>query len=513
MFGKDSKTCYGNLLGKWKIIKTEVPMKNKRVLIWIYQLDQNLLKYLKEENVTVIAILGGASDDVPSFSIFDLFYRSATIPFNDHASRPIHLSDAFLYRYLDCISRVSFVPMTEECCYVDIGIVGADNVADWVQFHAQTILQLLQYYAPDEIWLFQKPHLGLDNLLVEVGRQLGLPVITFYQIAAPGKFIYEMNYDRSTKLELEFASCRNGAFKPNLFYMAQYDTMPTLERFVDRSSFYMKAPFKALLKGQRKQTINRVYLAGQKREWALLLLLMDCLCGRTRPIAFYRFSRRLRFRAALKKRALCHQVDLEKPFIYFALHYQPEASTSAQGGFFANQMNAIEAMREILPAGWWIYVKENPKQRYMFRDLPFYLRARQWPDVRFIDDSAQSEDMIKISRIVATVTGTVGYEALLLGKPCVYFGEAWYEGLPNAFRFNDKLNLVEISLFKGDIQELGKAVDAKMATAADGVVFPMSRALLAKDSDWPKMMRTTAKSLVRISDAAGSISDKGNIQT
>ena len=133
------------------------------------------------------------------------------------------------------------------------------------------------------------------------------------------------------------------------------------------------------------------------------------------------------------------------------------------------------------------------------------MRANQWPDVKFIDNSAQSEDLIKKSRIVATITGLVGYEALLLGKPCVFFGNAWYEGLPNAFRFNDALDLEEISFRKGDMRELGMAVDAKMARAADGVVFPMYKKLLDKDTDWTNLMRTTAKSLVRISDAAISI--------
>ena len=214
-----------------------------------------------------------------------------------------------------------------------------------------------------------------------------MPVLTFHQSMMPGKFFYERSSDRSGSLELEFTAPTIGAFRANLFYMKQYDTMPALERLADRSGFYMKAPFKVLFKGQRKQTMNRIYLAAQKREWAPLLLLMDCLCKRTREIAFYRFVRRLRFRAGSKKRVMCHQDDLQKPFVYFGLHAQPEASTSAQGGFFSNQMNAIEAIREILPAGWWICVKENPKQRYMYRDSPFYMRARQWPDVKFIDDS------------------------------------------------------------------------------------------------------------------------------
>jgi len=479
-------------------------MANKRVLIWIYELDRNLLKSLREENIEVVALLGGVSEDVPSFSIYDLFYRTAKLPFDQHAANPIELSDAFMYRYLDCVSRVSFMPLTEECNYVDIGIIGADNVADWAQFHAQTLLHLFQHYAPDEIWLLQKPHLGIDNLAVEIGRQLGLPVFTFFYSMMPGKFFYERNGDSSTSLDLEFTTPEIGAFRSNLFFMKRYDKMPALERLADRSGFYMTAPFKVLFNGQRKQTINRIYLAAQRRQWAPLLFLMDCLCKSTREHAFKRFVRRIRSRASLKKRVMCNQDDLQKPFVYFALQLQPEESTSALGGFFSNQVNAIEAIREILPDGWWICIKENPYQRYMYRDWPFYMRTRQWPDVKFIDDSANSQDLIKKSRIVASITGTVGYEALLMDKPCVHFGEAWYGGLPNAFRFKNTLDLEEISCLKGDAQELNEAMKAKMRLAGDGLVYPWAYGYYDQKVDWPELMRTTAKSLARISNSATS---------
>lgn len=477
--------------------------KPKKVIIWSYDLDQDLLKYLRSENIDVVALLVGISDEVPSFSIFDLFYRTEKIPFREHISSPVLLSDAFLHRYLNCISRLSFFPTTEKFNCLELGIVGADNVVDWAQFQAQTVLRVLQHYCPDEIWMNHPPHSGLDNLFFEVGRQLGLTVLTFHQSIMPGKFFYKVYCDEPVTPRLQFVAPPVGGFKPNLFYMRQDDWLSPHERLMERMRFYVTSPFK----GQRKQIIERLYIAAQRREWALLLLLMDCLCKRSREIAFTRFVRRLRFRSEMKKRIICHQEDLQKPFVFFALHLQPEMSTSALGGYFSNQMNAIEAIREILPKGWWICIKENPKQRYMCRDLPFYERARQWSEVKFINDSAGSEELIKQARIIATITGMVGYEALLLGKPCVYFGEAWYEGLPNALRFSKTLDLEEISCRKVDAQELSKAVEVKMTEAADGVVYPRHRALLDGNMDWSDLMKTTAKSLVRISDAAHFTSD------
>ena len=476
-------------------------MKNKKVILWVHDLDRDLLNYLREENVDVVAVVQAASKDgVPSISAFDLFYRTPKINFNQDDLSYIHLSDSFLNRYMDCISRVSFIPMTEAFTYIEIGVVDLDSVVDWAQYQAQTALSVLQQYQPDEIWITHSPHLGIDNILVEVARQLGLTVITFRQSLMPGKFFFNIVGNKEIEPKLLFTKPQCGITSEEPFYMNEGDALSNTQRFFERVSYYVMAPFK----GKRVQLTERLYRALQKRDWALFLLLLDCLCARTREVAFTRFIRRLRFRVELKRRSFCHEDDLQKPFIYFALHKQPEASTSALGGNFTNQMNAIEAMREILPGGWRILIKENPQQHYMYRSLAFYERVRQLPDVKIVDDSAKSDELIKQSRIVATISGTVGHEAIALGKPCVFFGNAFYEGLPNAFRFDEALDLEGISRQEGDAHKLNEAVKTMMTEAADGVIMPFFRGMLDKDVDWSSLMRTTAKSLVRISDAASS---------
>lgn len=478
----------------------------KRVIIIIDDLDPDLLRFLRDEGINVVAVIqAGSKEGIPSISPFDLFYRTKNIPFDESKNTYIHLSDSFLCQYLDCISRVSFMPMTEDHYYLDIGTVNADNVVDWAQFHAQNVLHLLNYYMPDEIWITHDPHLGFDNLFAELGRRLGLTILSFYQSFWPGKFFYRINNEESVKLGLEFSAPESRPFEPNLFYMKpQSDWLSPRKRFWERVRFYGLSFFTQ----ERKKMIKRLYLALQNRDRAVLILFMDLLGKRTREIAFYRFIRRLRFKSESKRLIKCREKDLQKPFVYFALHYQPEASTSARGGMFSNQINAIEALRKILPNGWWICVKENPVQQHMYRDLPFFLRANQWPEVKFIDSSTKSEYLVKKSQVVATVTGTVGYESLLLGKPSIYFGDAWYGGLPNTYRFDFSLNLEEISCQKIDPNKLEKAINQKLVEAADGVIYPSFRKLLDPDVNWQSLMRTTAKSLTRISDATQYLSEK-----
>ena len=113
-------------------------------------------------------------------------------------------------------------------------------------------------------------------------------------------------------------------------------------------------------------------------------------------------------------------------FIYFPLHLQPELTTSALGGAYADQLSALEILSRIMPNDHWIYVKDNPKQTEMQRGPLFFNRLDALKNVRLVDLRLSSVDLIKASEGVALITGTAGWEALFYGKPVLAFGRAWY---------------------------------------------------------------------------------------
>lgn len=130
-------------------------------------------------------------------------------------------------------------------------------------------------------------------------------------------------------------------------------------------------------------------------------------------------------------------------YYFFALHLQPEASTlPGSGTVFTNQLLAIRLLSKHLPQDTLLYVKEHPaywmqKERlesiYESRNIDFYKEICSLRNVKLIKHTIPSQLLISNSIGVVTVTGTVGFEALFVGKPVIIFGTTFYMRHPSVF--------------------------------------------------------------------------------
>ncbi len=129
---------------------------------------------------------------------------------------------------------------------------------------------------------------------------------------------------------------------------------------------------------------------------------------------------------------LCEPADLDRDFVYFSMHYQPERTTCPDGGRFSNQFLAISLIAATMPRDWVLYVKEHPAQfsfhgkGEMCRWEGYYEELSAIPNLRFVSLETPSLDLTDRAKAVATITGTAGWEALVRGKPVLCFGAAWY---------------------------------------------------------------------------------------
>ena len=228
--------------------------------------------------------------------------------------------------------------------------------------------------------------------------------------------------------------------------------------------------------------------------------MLERLDPRLSPWVELRTRLHRRFKANRASVERIGDLDAVGEFVYFPLHLEPEMNVHVMGRRFFNQLDAVQALLGILPQGWTVLLKENPKQGYVHRGDAFYRRLRMLPGVRLVADEMPSARLIERSQLVATIVGTAGYEALLAGKACIHFGDAWYAGLPGAFGFDEGLDLATIAACRPEKAALDRGMNALLGKLPDGMAYPRYATALDPEA-LPATYRATASSMAAISAA------------
>lgn len=118
--------------------------------------------------------------------------------------------------------------------------------------------------------------------------------------------------------------------------------------------------------------------------------------------------------------------------IYFPLHVDPEASTMVIAPLHTDQLNVIESIAKSMPASTVLFVKENPAM-YGKRPRGFYRAIREMPRVALLDESEKSIDWIKKSVLTIVITGTAGFEALMLRRKALIIRDVPYTAIGEGF--------------------------------------------------------------------------------
>ena len=151
------------------------------------------------------------------------------------------------------------------------------------------------------------------------------------------------------------------------------------------------------------------------------------------PILQWLLTKPRAARAAVAARRYLDQGLSGRPFAFYPLHYQPEASTLVHGSYFDDQLEVVRNLARSMPAGWDLVVKEH---FYMagHRRLSFYRELRRIPNVRLIALSVPTNRLIQDAAVVAVVTSTCGLEAGLIGRPVVMFGDYPWDYAPTVHK-------------------------------------------------------------------------------
>jgi hypothetical protein len=141
-----------------------------------------------------------------------------------------------------------------------------------------------------------------------------------------------------------------------------------------------------------------------------------------------KISRLIRYAATCLLHYFEEPVSGEK-YVLYPLHFEPEAATLISAPYFVDQLSLIENIARSLPVDYKLYVKEHFASVGR-RPLSYYKRIRSLYNVRLIHPFSDSFQLVENAAAVATISSTMGWEALLVEKPVITFGQVCYNSYP-----------------------------------------------------------------------------------
>lgn len=453
------------------------------------------LKTLYSDELEVVLHLGGVADDFKASTISRLNNRRGVKGhlFENQrwtgAAQKLMETPDFVEKteeFIDQLHRTS-----ENTAFRSHPIKTMADYADFYHITADVIAQKLIDGAVNMALFFNVPHLTYDLILYQTAKSLGIKTLIVTQSLFPNYFLSLKNVEdignvNLTKKGTPYPIKKDSHLK--LFYMnsikQEHEEAGTIS-FKGICQFIIFLLFKRPLAALNLFYVFRL-VKHMKKIYGKFPKWRD-------PFASFFHEDSLAYfdhLATFENQTL----DLKGDFVYFPLQFQPEMTTSALGGKFRDQAYAIERLANVLPSNFRILVKENPKQGAYMRGPMFFHRLKRIPNVTFLPSWASTHILTEKARFVATITGTVGWEAIRQGKPALVFGKAWYRKFEGVHEWRDDITCAEIIATKINHATLEENVGSFLAQAHKGV-FDRHYIQLVENFDIEKNSVQSAKIL------------------
>lgn len=321
-------------------------------------------------------------------------------------------------------------------------------------FHKLLIWALKFFYdeKPDALVAIEKPHSHAQYLIYRIARYQKIRVV---------------NFKDCSLLPVNFLQWPDGSFVEK-----KHNSNAILsKRFSEEISLYVRKITSVAEKGspyapeyikvqQRNVRLVHRLTTFFRSDWLLLLkdflsdikLIFGSNYQAVNPFKFL-FFRRLMIKQTRKKNLYQQSqqsddvFDITEKFLYFPLHFEPERTTNPDGENFHDQFKALAALKSSLPEDVTILVKEHPSQFLMSdrgsrgRSPLFYNLIKNIKNLKIVNKDTDSLELIRNCWATATITGSVAIESALIGKPAIVFGQPWFIGCPNTYKFDEWMNL------------------------------------------------------------------------
>jgi len=375
---------------------------------------------------------------------------------------------------------------------------------------------------PDLVVFSTVPHMIFDHIIYELCQSIGIRTVMFESTPMRGLVFLMETFDGKSQAEILYRKMLETEIPTSVPLKPEtQDYLNALRGAYDQVPKYMRRGYKEELPYKKRSlTLSSAvkkmfdfqnyprYIEKQRRIIrSKLRVPSNYLVQRGKKpeqseMSFWEYShfrrRSRRYMQKLESRYahLARPIDLDKPFIYIGLSFQPERTSSPMAGVYVNQHLIVELISQSVPDGWMVYVKEHPMQftpsvyfrAQCGRSPEYYDDLAAIPNVRLVPMPMTSFDLIDRAQAIATVTGSVGWEAINRGKPVLLFGHPWYRGCEGTFKidsYQDCLNVIDQiqSDYKIDTQKLNLFVHAIEKVGIEGFVEPHLRIFNVTDQE------------------------------
>jgi hypothetical protein len=104
---------------------------------------------------------------------------------------------------------------------------------------------------------------------------------------------------------------------------------------------------------------------------------------------------------------------------------------------YSDQVTVIQEIAKRIPLDHILVVKEHPSQPGFLLKQKFSKMRNINSNLYYLPAQIDSKILLELSELVITITGTVGWEALINNKPVMVLGNVFYDKHPKVMRLNN----------------------------------------------------------------------------
>lgn len=350
-----------------------------------------------------------------------------------------------------------------------------------LQVTAKAIISFLEKEKPDVIIFSIVSNLS-SSLLYHIARKKGIKTMVLFLNLFQSMALISEDTDKISGLEKNFKKHLDNIEKGDI----PREAYQMIEKFRNEPKSYF-SDCKTAPKNQplsRLKQFNFLLPRHILRFWRWLfksLLIYYSTPDRfdysfISPWNYLKDATKRKLRNLFGVNDLFEELNPKENFVFFPLQSEPEVSLLVLAPHKTNQLETAKQIAMSLPVGFKLYVKEHP-QMVIYRPRSFYKELKKIPNVKIINPTASSYDLIRFAKLITVTTGTVGWEAVLLKKPLIFFGNVFYNQLSfvkkcRAFEDLPRLIKEQLENFNFNENELLAFVASALESSAQNTDVP-----------------------------------------